>query len=150
MKWLRWIALTIMLAGSTSVALAVDTEQSADAPDLSAVRAKIKARDFGGAIGELNGMIDKGVQHPDLYSLLGFSLRKSGDQKTAMTFYSKALEFNPEHKGALEYQGELFVEIGDLTRARVNAAKLAKLCPQGCEEREDLDQAIGAAQPKSR
>ena len=67
-----------------------------------------------------------------------------------MTFYSKALEFNPEHKGALEYQGELFVEIGDLTRARANAAKLAKLCPQGCEEREDLDQAIGAAQPKSR
>jgi Flp pilus assembly protein TadD len=150
MKWLRWIALTIMLASSTSVALAVDTEQSADAPDLSAVRAKIKARDFSGAIGELNGMIDKGVLHPDLFSLLGFSLRKSGDQKTAMTFYSKALEFNPEHKGALEYQGELFVEIGDLTRARANAAKLAKLCPQGCEEREDLDQAIGAAQPKSR
>ena len=150
MKWLRWIALTIMLASSTSVALAVDTEQSADAPDLSAVRAKIKARDFSGAIGELNGMIDKGVLHPDLFSLLGFSLRKSGDQKTAMTFYAKALEFDPEHKGALEYQGELFVEIGDLTRARANAAKLAKLCPQGCEEREDLDQAIGAAQPKSR
>ena len=57
MKRLRWIALTIMLATSTSVALAVDTEQSADAPDLSAVRTKIKARDFGGAIGELNGMI---------------------------------------------------------------------------------------------
>ena len=132
MKSLRWIALTIMLASSTSVALAVDTEQSADAPDLSAVRAKIKARDFSGAIGELNGMIDKGVLHPDLYSLLGFSLRKSGDQKTAMTFYSKALEFNPEHKGALEYQGELFVEIGDLTRARANAAKLAKREDLGC------------------
>ena len=95
-------------------------------------------------------MIDKGVQHADLYSLLGFSLRKSGDQKMAMTFYTKALEFNPDHKGALEYQGELFVEIGDLTKARLNAAKLAKLCPQGCEEREDLDKAIGGALAKTQ
>jgi len=144
MKWLQSIAIAVILLGGVSAAQAVDNEQSADAPDLGAVRAKIKARDFGGAIGELNGMIDKGIQHPDLYSLLGYSLRKSGNQKTAMTFYTKALEFNPEHKGALEYQGELFVEMGDLARARSNATRLAKLCPQGCEEREDLDQAIRA------
>ena len=75
---------------------------------------------------------------------------KSGDRKMAMTFYTKALEFNPDHKGALEYQGELFVETGDLTKARENAAKLAKLCPQGCEEREDLDNAIGGAQAKTQ
>ena len=40
--------------------------------------------------------------------------------------------------------------ISGAVAASANAAKLAKLCPQGCEEREDLDQAIGAAQPKSR
>ena len=146
MKWIRSIVIAAILAGGISAAQAVDTEQSTDAPDLSAVRAKIKARDFRAAITELNLMIDKGVQHADLYSLLGYSLRKSGDQKTAMTFYAKALEFNPEHKGALEYQGELFVEIGDVARARANAVKLAKLCPQGCEERDDLDQAIRTAQ----
>jgi tetratricopeptide (TPR) repeat protein len=148
MKWLRCTAVALILAAGASAAQAVDNEQSADAPDLGAVRAKIKVRDFSGAVGELNAMIDKGIQHPDLYSLLGYSLRKSGDQKTAMTFYTKALEFNPEHKGALEYQGELFVEMGDLTGALSNATKLAKLCPQGCEEREDLDQAIRTAQPK--
>jgi len=146
MKCIRSIAVAVILACGISAAQAVDTEQSTDAPDLSAVRAKIKTRDFRGAITELNGMIAQGVQHADLYSLLGYSLRKSGDQKTAMTFYAKALEFNPEHKGALEYQGELFVEIGDLARARTNAAKLAQLCPQGCEERDDLDQAIRTAQ----
>jgi Flp pilus assembly protein TadD len=146
MKWIRSIMIAALLAGGVSAAQAVDTEQSTDAPDLSAVRAKIKAHDFGGAVTELNGMIEKGVQHADLYSLLGYSLRKSGDQKTAMTFYAKALEFNPEHKGALEYQGELFVEIGDLARAKANAAKLAKLCPQGCEERDDLDQALRTVQ----
>jgi Flp pilus assembly protein TadD len=138
------------LAGGVSVAQAVDTEQSTDAPDLTSVRAQIKARNYAAAVGELKGMIDKGIQHADLYSLLGFSLRKSGDRKMAMTFYTKALEFNPDHKGALEYQGELFVETGDLTKARENAAKLAKLCPQGCEEREDLDKAIGGAQAKTQ
>jgi Flp pilus assembly protein TadD len=150
MKWLRCIAVALILAGGASVARAVDNEQSADAPDLSTARTKIKARDFGGAIVELNGMIDRGIQHPDLYSLLGYSLRKNGDQKTAMTFYTKALEFNPEHKGALEYQGELLVEMRDLEKARSNATKLAKLCPLGCEERDDLDQAIRAAQPKTQ
>jgi Flp pilus assembly protein TadD len=150
MKWLRWAAVAMTLAGGVSVAQAVDTEQSTDAPDLTSVRAQIKARNYAAAVGELKGMIDKGIQHADLYSLLGFSLRKSGDRKMAMTFYTKALEFNPDHKGALEYQGELFVETGDLTKARENAAKLAKLCPQGCEEREDLDKAIGGAQAKTQ
>ena len=146
----KWILVAVALAIVPPAAWAVDTEQSADAPDLSSVRAAIKTRNFAAAISELNGMIDKGVQHADLYSLLGYSLRKSGDRKTAMTFYTKALEFNPEHKGALEYQGELFVEIGDLQKARANARKLAQLCPQGCEERNDLDQAIAGVQGKTQ
>ena len=41
-------------------------------------------------------------QHADVYNLMG-SLRKTGDYKQAYTFYRKALEFDPEHKGALEY-----------------------------------------------
>jgi Flp pilus assembly protein TadD len=132
--------LLIGLAGTP--ALAVDTIQSPDAPDLTAVRARIKAKDWGRAAAELNSMIDKGVQHADVYNLLGFSLRNQGDTATAQTWYQKALEFDPDHKGALEYQGELFVKLGDFTKARANLAKLVKLCPQGCEEREDLEQAI--------
>ena len=78
----------------------MDTVTSKDSPDLSAARLKIKANDWAGAIAELNGMIDKGIQHADLYNLLGYSLRKSGDKKGAYTFYRKALEFDPDHKGA--------------------------------------------------
>ena len=124
-------------------AFAVDTPTTRDAPDLARVRAEIKAKNFTSAIAGLQTLIDQGVQHPDVYSLLGFSLRKSGDQKSAQTFYRKALDFDPNHKGALEYQGELFVEMGDTAKARGNLARLVALCPSGCEEREDLEKALG-------
>jgi Flp pilus assembly protein TadD len=124
-------------------AFAVDTATTGDAPDLTTVRAEIKAKNFPAAIADLKGLIEQGVQHPDVYSLLGFSLRKSGDQKSALTFYRKALDFDPDHKGALEYQGELYVEMGDVAQARRNLARLTALCPSGCEEREDLEKVLG-------
>jgi tetratricopeptide (TPR) repeat protein len=141
---LAFAAFAGALAASTA-AFAVDTTPSKGAPDLSAVRSAIKAKEFKAAIKDLNGMIDAGVQHADVYNLLGFSLRKSGDQKTALTYYRKALDFDPDHKGALEYQGELYVETGEIAKARGNLATLVKLCPQGCEEREDLEKALAAA-----
>ncbi|MBX9828091.1 MAG: tetratricopeptide repeat protein [Xanthobacteraceae bacterium] len=142
-------ALLVTGIAGTS-AFAVDSIQTRDAPDLAAVRAKIKAKDWSAAIAELNGMIDKGVQHADVYNLLGFSLRNQGDTGTAQTYYQKALEFDPDHKGALEYQGELYVKLGDFAKAQSNLAKLAKLCPQGCEEREDLEEAIKTRTVKVR
>ncbi|MBO0766657.1 MAG: tetratricopeptide repeat protein [Hyphomicrobiaceae bacterium] len=139
------VAIGITMA---SAAYAVDTESTTNAPDLTHVRASIKAKDFKAAITELNGMIDKGVQHADVYNLLGFSLRKSGDHAKALTFYKKALDFDANHKGAHEYLGELYVETGQLPKAQEQLAILVRLCPQGCEEREDLEKAIAAAQPQ--
>jgi Flp pilus assembly protein TadD len=130
-----------------AAALAVDTMTSTDAPDLVSVRTKIKAKDFSAALAELKSLADA-VQHPDVYSLMGFSLRKTGDYATALTFYKKALDFDPNHKGAREYLGELYAETGDLVKAREQLAVLTQLCPQGCEEREDLEQALAAAAPK--
>jgi Flp pilus assembly protein TadD len=139
-----------VLASLVSAVKAVDTPTTREAPDLAAVRAKIKAKEFKAAIADLNGMIDSGVQHADVYNLLGFSLRKSGDAKEAYTFYKKALDFDPQHKGALEYLGELYVETGEIAKAREHVALLKKLCPQGCEELEDLEKAIAqAATPKT-
>jgi tetratricopeptide (TPR) repeat protein len=128
----------------TSGAFAVDLVISKDAPDLASARAKIKAKDFKGAIAELEPMLIT-HQHADLYNLLGFSLRKSGNITLGATFYSKALDFDPDHKGALEYQGEMFVELGQIDKAKANLVKLVKLCPQGCEEREDLEKVIASA-----
>ena len=129
-----------------SLALAVDTVTSKDAPDLTSVRAKIKAKNYQAALAELKTLAYTN-QHADVYSLMGFSLRKTGDFPTALTYYKKALEFDANHKGAREYLGELYVETGDLPKAREQLAVLEKLCPQGCEEREDLEKALASAPP---
>ena len=139
--WLSAFLLGAALAAPG--ALAVDNVTSRDAPDLTVVRAKIKAKDFKAAIAELTPMLET-YQHADVYNLMGFSLRKTGDHKQAYTFYRKALDFDPEHKGALEYLGELYVETGNMEKAKEQLAVLAKLCPGGCEEREDLQKAINA------
>src|SRR5262249_31581880 len=128
-------------------ALAVDNITSKDAPALTSVRAKIKAKDFKAALAELTPMLAT-FQHADVYNLMGFSLRKTGDYKQAYTFYRKALDFDPNHKGALEYLGELYVETGQIDKARENVALLRKLCPGGCEELEDLEKAISGTAEK--
>ena len=69
-------------------------------------------------------------QHADVYSLLGFSLRKTGDLKQAFTFYGKALDFDPQHKGALEYLGELYVETGQIEKAQQNVAAPEAALPE--------------------
>ena len=138
------LALLLTAALPATGARAVDNITSNDAPDLASVRAKIKAKDFKGALAELTPMLTT-HQHADVYNLMGFSLRKTGDYKQAYTFYRKALDFNPEHKGALEYLGELYVETGQVEKARENVVLLKKLCPTGCEELADLEQAIAAA-----
>jgi tetratricopeptide (TPR) repeat protein len=144
MKTPRLAALAIATSLLLSPhAFAVDTVVSKDAPDLSSARTKIKAKDFAGAITELTPMLAT-HQHADVYNLLGFSQRKSGDLKLAATFYAKALDFNPDHKGALEYQGEMFLELGNIEKAKVNLARLVRLCPTGCEERADLENALAA------
>ena len=145
MKYLRALTFGAWLIGATLPAQAVDTVSTSDAPDLTAIRAKIDAKDYGAAIASLKGLIDQDVINPDVYNLLGYSLRKSGDRKSALTFYQKALEFDPDHKGALEYLGELYVETGDMDKAQENLARLETLCPEGCEELSDLKAAIAKA-----
>ena len=74
-------SLALLAAGLASGANAVDTPTTRDAPDLTTVRAKIKAKEFKSAIADLYGMIDKGVQHADVYNLLGFSLPRAATSR---------------------------------------------------------------------
>src|SRR3979411_3516599 len=137
-----WLSMFLVGASVAATdALAIDHVTSKDAPDLTSVRAKIKAKDFKAALAELTPMLAT-YQHADVYNLMGFSLRKTGDYKQAYTFYRKALDFDPEHKGALEYLGELYVETGELDKAKQNVVLLQKQCPSGCEELADLEKAV--------
>jgi Flp pilus assembly protein TadD len=145
-KTLQFTLVGLTLAAGLSFApvlpaYAVDNMESTDAPDLTSVRAKIKAKDYAGALAELRDIAED-TQQADVYNLLGYTLRKTGDFKTSLTYYTKALELQPDHKAAREYLGELYVETGNLDKAKEQLAALQRLCPDGCEEREDLQKAI--------
>ncbi len=98
---------------------------------------------FDEALPILESLAEKSPGDADVFNLLGFSYRKTGDLAKAGAHYQRALRLNPDHRGALEYQGELFLKQGDLTSAEANLAKLAVLCPAGCEERDELAEEVG-------
>jgi tetratricopeptide (TPR) repeat protein len=145
------LCLALMCAAGAVVnnptAYAADSTPVSAAPDLSAVRAQIKAKQYAQALVQLKALA---VSNPtaDVFSLLGHALWKTGDPAQGMVYYNKALALNPGHKGALEYQGELFVELGQIDKAKDNLSRLNKLCWLGCEEASDLKEAIEHAPPK--
>ena len=64
------------------------------------------------------------TKQADKFNLLGFTARKSGDLETAKSYYLRALEINPKHVRALEYQGELFLQLGKVADAKQNLEKI--------------------------
>lgn len=84
--------------------------------------------------------------HPDVLNYMGFTSRKLGDFDAALRYYSAALAIEPNHLGATEYLGELYVQMGQLDRARSQLAQLDQLCAYGCPQREELARWIDAAE----
>ena len=110
----------------------------------AAVRA-VEAKEFEKAEAILLAYVQQYPKEPDAYNYLAFSQRNLGRNDESMANYKKALELEPEHKGALEYQGELFLKLGDMTSAEANLAKLVSVCRRKCEERDMLQAAIERA-----
>jgi tetratricopeptide (TPR) repeat protein len=142
--FLRTVACVIGMAAMATTAYAADIGNADDAPDLTNVRAAIQAKDYAGALTKLKGIVVD-YQQPDVYSLMGYTLRKTGDRSQALIYYQKALDLDPRHKGALEYEGELYIEMGQVEKAEENLDKLNRICLSGCEEQEDLKAAIDQA-----
>lgn len=118
---------------------------SSDLPDLSAVRALVYAGDYNKAVQRLTALTET-VQHAEVYNLLGYSLRQLKRYDEAGRWYREALLYDPEHRPALEYQGELFLALGDVAGARKNLRYLELLCTaQPCAEYELLKKAIAGS-----
>ena len=71
--------------------------------------------------------------------------RIEGQMAEAETWYLKALRIQPNHLGANEYLGELYVMTGQMSKAKARLAAIAKICGNtSCEEYGDLYRAIAA------
>ena len=111
--------------------------------ELAKVTTLLNANNFKQALADLKIIDSEFKNNADVNNLLGYSSRKLKQYKPAATYYEKALKLNPNHLGALEYQGELFVLTNKVAAAKKNLAKLEKLCGLKCGEYLDLKKAIG-------
>jgi tetratricopeptide (TPR) repeat protein len=147
------LALVIGLAG-TALAIMDDERPPADDPDYAAGLAAFERENWLGVIVAMEAVVAQKPWHDDAYTRLGFAYRKQGDYERALEAYDKALELNPHHRGALEYLGEAYLEMGRRGEAEAVLARLATACrrvaPDGgdwrddCEEWQDLSAALDA------
>src|SRR6185369_3031479 len=93
-------------------------------PTLAQARADIAAKKWDAAIGKLKLIVAASPKSADAYNLLGYSYRNAGSYDLAGKAYARALKLNPKHTGALEYQGVLFIKLGQMDKAKANLAKI--------------------------
>ena len=106
-----------------------------------------------GSIAAYNGKFQVAIKHlerasrispnnPDVYNLLGYSHRKLDQLEKAFDYYWKALKLDPRHLGANEYIGELYLRTNNIKKAEEHLAVLDDVCLFGCDEYDNLKNAI--------
>ena len=102
----------------------------------------VKQEKYQEALVGLKKALTVDAKNADLLNLTGYSHRKLQDLDNAYKFYDAALAVNPEHKGALNYLGILYVNTGQPEKAEALLARLDDACFFTCDEYTQLKQAI--------
>jgi tetratricopeptide (TPR) repeat protein len=135
-------AMLVFCAGGAAAFTGGDTQP--DSPLAKAGKA-LDAGDYAAAIPILRDVLAKEPRNADAHNYLGYASRKLGRVDEAKAHYLKALEIDPEHKGANEYLGELYLELDDLAGAEARLKVLDDACGFfGCEEFDELEEKIEA------
>jgi len=116
---------------------------------LAAAQQKVDASDYRDAIPILTAVIQREPNNADALNLMGYSLRKTGQTDMAMQYYNRALTQMPNHLGANEYLGELYVELGQMDKAKQRLAVLQAACGN-CAQTQDLSKAISTGVPNAK
>ncbi len=109
---------------------------------LNLVQSLVYGKKYKKAENKLIALEVKFPQNADVQNYLGFVSRKMNKLGKSDAYYKKALQIDPMHKGALEYQGELFLQYKNVEKAKANLKLLERICGVNCEEYKDLKKAI--------
>lgn len=126
--------------GATKPALNVDFENG---------KKSIDQKEWDAAITSFNKVIAMDPKNADAFNYLGFANRQKGLYDKAFGYYNSALRLNPTHKGANEYIGEAYLQIGDLANAEKHLSKLDDICTFGCAEYSLLKRAVADYKQKN-
>ncbi len=112
---------------------------------LSEIYEQIEAGRYEAALAGLQELEAEDPRDADVHNLLGYTFRKMGRYDESYEHYQTALEIDPEHKGALEYLGELYLRTDRLAEAEATLERLSDACGFfGCDEEDELEEAIAA------
>ncbi len=131
------IAAEKQAAGPVIPSIQLAEAPTADATYVTAV-SLINEKRYPEAITLLEGALWTTGPHPDVLTYLGFANRKLRRFDVAESYYKEALTVAPDHRGALEYYGELKLERGNVAGAKAHLAKLETICGFGCQEADEL------------
>ena len=133
------LASTPAFAADTSPPAPRDTE-------LEKAKTPIARKDWASAQAVLEPYTLVNSRSADGFNLLGYSLRNLKKYDESLVAYKQALTLDPKHKGAHEYIGIAYIQMGQLDKAKEHLASLDKICTFSCEEYRDLKKAIAQAQ----
>ncbi len=128
-----------LAAGSSSSST---TGSSSADNDLSMAKTAIAQYKYEDAKGYLEKVLAATPDSADALNLMGFTERKLGDTAQSLAYYNKALAQDPNHLGANEYLGELYLELKDVNKAEERLAVLQQACGGTCEQYQELKEKI--------
>jgi len=125
-----------------ALAAGSDSDDKAPQSEYSLAKQAMADGDYDAAINKLARLHEQDPNDADVLNLLGYGYRKIGNYDEARGYYLQALAIDPEHRGANEYLGELYLETGQLDKAEQRLAVLDKDCWLGCDEYTELKESI--------
>jgi tetratricopeptide (TPR) repeat protein len=165
MGWIRSLMANMLAALLAAPALGVMSgdESERPPPEVPAAFARGQAaferEDWPAVIEHMSRAVEERPWDDNAYNLMGFAWRKLGDYDNALADYDRALTLNPHNRGALEYLGEAYLELGRPEQAKAMLERLEVVCQRigaaaatdwqsDCEEWQDLNAAYEAYRAK--
>lgn len=143
MHKLTRLFIILVLAGfSLNPAHADGADNAGKKSPLAPYQELISDEKYQQAITELEKALLDDPDNADMLNLLAYSHRKLMHFDIALDYYQKALRIDPQHRGANEYLGELYLQIDQPDKAEERLEILDKECFFGCDEFDELEAAI--------
>ena len=137
-----FLALALPAAAMAAGGITSTTGNGTADTDLDMAKTAIAQFKYDEAKKYLEKVLALVPDNADALNLMGFTERKLGDPQDSLTYYNKALAQNPNHLGANEYLGELYLEMKDVKKAEERLAVLQQACGGTCEEYQELKEKI--------
>ena len=145
---MKKILITILVSFIVSTSYSAGTDSGDETnygKDFKSAIKLISKKKYDNAIEKLMDLVDvssSDFTKADVLNEIGFAFRKNSDLDNASKYYLMALKEDPNHLGALEYQGEMFVDLGQKDKALANLNKLKDLVGEKNSFYKELDSYI--------